>query len=290
MEDSRTTPTTSKCDSRLSRLKDWLNEKNLALPYAHVVLGSGLALPLQDLEMKDWSFEGEISFSELPGMTSSTAPGHKGTYRFYKKGTRVVSFQVGRLHGFEGNKASDVVKPVLTLADLGVEKFIITNAAGSLQTHMKAGSVMLINDHVNFTGLNPLTGPNDESLGPRFPDMSQIYSPRINKILEKHLNKHNVETHFGIYIGVNGPSFETPAEINLFSNWGMGSVGMSTVFEAIALKHRSKEIGGLSFLANMGAGLGEKAGDTLTGEEVLEAGRQTAPSILKAIFESLETL
>lgn len=272
------------------KIKTWLSDKNLSLPYAHVVLGSGLALPLQTLEVKKWEYCGELTFKEVPGLVTSTAPGHKGSYRFYKKDSKVVSFQVGRLHGFEGNKPSDVVKPVLAFADLGVEKFILTNAAGSLQTEMRAGSVMLIKDHFNFTGLNPLTGHNDESKGPRFPDMSQIYSPRINKILEAKLKEQKLQTHEGIYIGVNGPSFETPAENHLFAKWGMGSVGMSTVFEAIALKHRSKEIGGLSFLANMGAGIGDKIGDTLTGEEVLDEGRKKAPQILHAIFESLELI
>lgn len=283
MENIGNTPTSLKLNS-------WLKDKNLSIPYAHVVLGSGLALPLQSLDVKDWNFCGELTFAEVPGLITSTAPGHKGTYRFYKKDSRVVSFQVGRLHGFEGNKASDVVKPVLALADIGVEKFILTNAAGSLQTHMKAGSVMLIKDHFNFTGLNPLTGHNNDSVGPRFPDMSQIYSPRINKILEEKLIEQKLQTHEGIYIGVNGPSFETPAENHLFAKWGMGSVGMSTVFEAIALKHRSKEIGGISFLANMGAGIGEKIGDTLTGEEVLEEGRKKAPEILRAIFKALEQI
>lgn len=272
------------------KINQWLKDKNLSLPYAHVVLGSGLALPLQTFDTKDWTFVGELSFAEVPGINPSTAPGHKGTFRFYKKNDRVVSFQTGRLHGYEGNKPSDVVKPVLAFAELGVEKFIITNAAGSLQTHMKAGSVMMITDQFNFTGLNPLTGHNDDKAGPRFPDMSQIYSPRMNKIIAERLHANKVDTHDGIYIGVNGPSFETPAETNLFSNWGMGSVGMSTVFEAIALKHRSKEIAGVSFLANMAAGIGEKAGETLTGEEVLEEALKKAPQILKAIFESLEIL
>jgi len=283
MENTGNNPTSLK-------LKSWLKDKNLSIPYAHVVLGSGLAHPLDTLEIENWDFCGELAFSEIPNLVASTAPGHKGTYRFYKKDSRVVSFQVGRLHGYEGNKPSDVVKPVLAFADIGVEKFILTNAAGSLQTHMKTGSVMLIKDHFNFTGLNPLTGQNNDSVGPRFPDMSQIYSPRINKILEEKLKEQKLQTHEGVYIGVNGPSFETPAENQLFAKWGMGSVGMSTVFEGIALKHRSMEIGALSFLANMGAGIGEKIGDTLTGEEVLEEGRKKAPEILKALFKTLEQI
>lgn len=271
-------------------IKNWLETKNLPKPYAHIILGSGLALPLLNFDSKEWSFVGEVLFKDITGLNPSTAPGHKGSYRFYKKNNRLVSFQTGRLHGYEGNKASDVVKPVLAFADLGVEKFIITNAAGSLQTHMKAGSVMIINDQVNFTGQNPLTGHNDDTKGSRFPDMSEIYSPRMNSILEKNLNKNKIETHGGIYIGVNGPSFETPAETKLFSSWGMGSVGMSTVFEAIALKHRNKEIAGLSFLANMGAGIGSKKGETLTGEEVLEEALKRAPQILQALFNSLDEI
>lgn len=149
---------------------------------------------------------------------------------------------------------------------------------------------MIITDQVNFTGLNPLTGHNDDSKGPRFPDMSQIYSPRMNQIIRNRLDANKIETHEGIYIGVNGPSFETPAETKLFSSWGMGSVGMSTVFEGIALKHRGREIAGVSFLANMAAGIGNKVGETLTGEEVLEEALKKAPQILQSLFESMELI
>ncbi len=290
MENTRTKKISLKKSKATLKFESWLKSKKLSLPYAHVVLGSGLALPLQNLEIPGWKFCGELHFSKIPGLNPSTAPGHKGTYRFYEKNKRVISFQTGRLHGYEGNKASDVVRPVTVMAELGVNKFLLTNAAGSLQTYMKAGSVMLIRDQVNFTGLNPLSGPNDESKGPRFPDMSQIYSPKMNALLKKNLDAKKIETNFGIYIGVNGPSFETPAEVELFSKWGMGAVGMSTVFEAIALKHRNKEIGGLSFLANMGAGIGDKENSTLSGEEVLEEALKKAPAILNAIFESMEQL
>jgi purine-nucleoside phosphorylase len=268
------------------KLKSWLTENKIPLPSLHVVLGSGFASSLEEIQSQDWIYKGEISFTEIPSLVDAGAPGHKGAYRFYQNKEISICFQTGRLHGYEGNSPATVVKPVLTLCDLGVKKFILTNAAGSLQLNMLPGSVMLIEDQVNFTGLNPLTGKNDEGKGPRFPDMSAIYSKKINSILKTHLENNSVTTHEGPYIGVNGPSFETPAEVRLFSSWGMGSVGMSTVFEAIALKHRGVEIGGISFLANMGAGLGEKEGKTLTGEEVLEEGKKKAPLILKAIFSA----
>lgn len=279
-------------ENSASTIAKWLESKKLSLPYAHVILGSGLAMPLNQLKMKGWNFCGELGFSEIPGINPSTAPGHKGTFRFYQstKSKRVISFQTGRLHGYEGNTPAQVVKPVLAFADLGVDKFIITNATGSLQTKMKAGSVMMIEDQFNFTGQNPLTGHNDEKIGPRFPDMSQIYSTRMNRIIEKNIKAKKIKTHRGTYIGVNGPSFETPAETKLFSKWGMGAVGMSTVFEGIALKHRNKEIAGVSFLANMAAGIGDKAGKTLSGDEVLEEALKKAPSILMALFESMEQI
>jgi purine-nucleoside phosphorylase len=270
----------------------WLKEKNLSKPYAHVVLGSGIAGPIVNMKFSGWEFSGEMNFSEVPGLLVSTAPGHRASYRFYKneKLKRVVCIQTGRLHGYEGNSAANIVKPVVVFADLGVEKFIVTNAAGSLQLKMKAGSVMVITDHFNLTGQNPLTGPNDEKIGPRFPDMSEVYSPRISKILEKNLKANKLKASRGTYICVNGPSFETPTETKLFAKWGLGAVGMSTVFETIALKHRGKEIGGFSFLANMAAGIGEKAGATLTGEEVLEEGLKKSPFMLNAIFATLEQI
>ncbi len=274
------------------KIKEWLSSHKIALPFLHVVLGSGLASSLDEYEktQKDWTLKGVLSFSEIPGINPSTAPGHSAVYKFYEKNGKTLSFQTGRLHGYEGNSPQSVVKPLTVLCDLGVQKFILTNAAGSLQTHMKAGTAMIIDDQVNMTGLNPLTGPNDEKKGPRFPDMSQCYSPRINEILKKNLLQKKVEVHHGTYIGVNGPCFETAAEVKLFSNWGMGAVGMSTVFEAIALRHRGGEVGGISFLANMGTGLAEKAHEKLSGEEVLEEGKKKAPLILSAIFNSAEEL
>ncbi len=279
------------------KIKDWLNSRKINLPSLHVVLGSGLASSLDDFEKtqlskneSSWNLKATLSFSEVPGINPSTAPGHSASFKFYERNGKTLSFQTGRLHGYEGNTPQAVVKPLMALCDLGVQKFILSNAAGSLQTHMKAGTVMLIDDQVNLTGLNPLTGTNDESKGPRFPDMSQCYSPRINQILKNNLIKNNVIVHHGIYIGVNGPCFETAAEVKLFSNWGMGAVGMSTVFEAIALRHRGSEVGGLSFLANMGTGLAEKAHEKLSGEEVLEEGKKKAPLLLSSIFKSAEEL
>jgi purine-nucleoside phosphorylase len=279
------------------KIKEWFRSQKIVLPSLHVVLGSGLASSLDGFDKEhleknksDWKLKGILHFSDIPGINPSTAPGHSAAFKFYEKNGKTLSFQTGRLHGYEGHTPQAVVKPLSVLCDLGVQKFILTNAAGSLQAHMKAGSVMMINDQVNFTGLNPLTGPNDESKGPRFPDMSQCYSPRINEIIKKNLLQNNVVVHHGTYIGVNGPCFESAAEVKLFSNWGMGAVGMSTVFEAIALRHRGSEVGGLSFLANMGTGLAEKAHEKLSGDEVLEEGKKKAPLLLSAIFKSAEEL
>ncbi len=274
------------------QLKDWLQKNNITTPSTHIVLGSGLAIPLLSFssEKIGWNLVGEVAFKDIDGLVPSTAPGHKGTFRYYTKNNKVISFQTGRLHGYEGHSPQVVAGPVNTVFESGTKKFILTNAAGSLQTHMKAGSVMMISDHFNFTGLNPLTGHNNESTGPRFPDMSQVYNIELNALIKKNLLNEKLEVHEGIYIGVNGPSFETPAETKCFSNWGMGSVGMSTVFEAISLKHRGAEIGGISFLANMGAGIGDKASGTLSGEEVLEEAFKKAPLILNALFKSAEIL
>lgn len=275
-------------------LQKILSELRIPAPTLHIVLGSGLAPAFQKLSMKvSAKFIKEISFHEVPGLLPSSAPGHKGAYRIYEDQTsgKTFSFQVGRLHGFEGHPPQDIVQPLVQMALTGTPNFLLTNAAGSLKAHFLPGHLMIIEDQVNLTGKSPLTGPNPTnsvgvSYGPRFTDMSQAYNRELNSLLKDSLLSGGLTVHEGIYLGVNGPTFETPAEVRLFSNWGMGSVGMSTVWENMALNYLGKRVAGVSFISNLGCGLVNNS--PLSHEEVEEEASKSAPLLLKSLFEYAE--
>jgi inosine/guanosine/xanthosine phosphorylase family protein len=272
-------------------LKKLLEKRGIAVPELHIVLGSGLAPAFAtSVPEKGLDFVAEISFAEVEGLLPSSAPGHKGAFRIYRdqKSGKTFSFQLGRLHGYEGHHPTAVVQPLVQLALAGTSKFLLTNASGSLKPDFVPGSLMIIEDHVNFTGLNPLYGKNpaDEKgqpYGPRFTDMSRGYNEELNSLLEKTLKDAKLAVHRGIYLGVNGPTFETPAEVKLFAQWGLGAVGMSTVWETMAMNYLGKKVAGVSFISNLGCGLVAK--NPLSHEEVEEEARRIAPVLLKSIFD-----
>ncbi len=272
-------------------LKKLLADRKIPVPELHVVLGSGLA-PAFATSVPKTGVEpvAEISFSEVQGLLPSSAPGHKGVYRIYRDASsgKTFSFQVGRLHGYEGHAATSVVQPLVQLALAGTPRFLLTNASGSLKPSFEPGSLMIIEDHVNLTGQNPLYGPTpaDDSgnpYGPRFTDMSVGYDEALNALLEKTLRASQLKVHRGTYLGVNGPSFETPAEVKLFAQWGMGAVGMSTVWECIAMNYLKRKVAGVSFISNLGCGLVAK--QALSHDEVEEEAARVAPILLKSIFD-----
>jgi purine-nucleoside phosphorylase len=255
----------------------------------HVVLGSGFGTALKDFA---WEECGELSFTDIPGFPPSTVPDHAGCYRFYKKGKKVLSFQLGRLHGYEGHPAATVVRTVMAPRLAGVEGFLLTNASGGLAREYQAGDVMLIRDHVNLTGQNPLvganpTGPDGKEIGPRFPDLCRLYDSEWRGKLGKYCRGQDLSVHEGTYLGILGPSFETPAEVQLFSSWGLSAVGMSTVWEAIALKHSGARLAGLSLISNPAAGMGEGTLDHL---QILETCRKSAVKIIRAVEQLAEEL
>jgi purine-nucleoside phosphorylase len=276
-------------------LKKIFEKRAIPAPELHIVLGSGLA-PAFSLSVPEGRVQAlaEIGFAEVEGLLPSSAPGHKGAFRIYldKKTGKTFSFQMGRLHGYEGHAPQSVVQPLIQMALSGTPKFLLTNASGSLQPSYLPGSLMIIEDHVNLTGQSPLYGPNSldekgQPYGPRFTDMSHAYDESLNALLEKTLLASKLSVHRGTYLGVNGPTFETPAEVKLFSKWGLGAVGMSTVWETMALNYLSRRVAGLSFISNLGCGLVAK--QALSHEEVEEEGRRIAPVLLKSIFEYATT-
>jgi len=268
-----------------AKLSSW----KISAPHLHVVLGSGMSGAFEDKTIgKAWKEAGKIPFREVPGLNPSTAPGHRGEFRYFNHPAtgRSLCFQLGRLHGYEGLTPREVVLPLKTAFEMGTRNFVLTNAAGALKLAFKPGTVMIIRDHVNLTGTSPLFGPNPlfetgEPCGPRFPDMSEVYDRQMSAGLKAALKKQKIKTQEGIYLGLLGPAYETPSEVKLYSSWGLGSVGMSTVWEAMALRHLGARTGGLSLISNMGCGLDKKP---LRHEDVERIGRKVASSLVDAVF------
>ena len=276
-----------------SFLRKFYASKSFEVPSLHVVLGSGLGSAFQELDfksaLKGWESVGELKFHDIPGIASSTAPGHAGVFRYFrhKKTAKVLTFQVGRLHGYEGLDPREVIKPVMFARLAGTQTFVLTNAAGSLQKRFKVGSVMVLKDQVNLTGRNPLYGANpvDEKgvlIGPRFPDMSEVFDPKLSKVLKKSVEKLKVKAHEGTSLGLLGPAYETPAEVKLFSSWGLGAVGMSTVWESTVLRHSNARVCGFSFISNMGCGLVKR--EVLKHEDVEKEGKKIAKTLVLSLF------
>lgn len=264
-------------------------------PKLHTVLGSGFGAALTSLNPEKWDLVGELPFAQIPGFHASSVPDHAGTYRFYKhkKQDLFVCFQLGRLHGYEGHSPQDVVSTVLLPRLAGTENFLLTNAAGGLGAGFKPGDIMMIKDHVNMSGQNPLSGknpkaPDGRDIGQRFPDLTTLYKTGMLESLKQRLLGEKLSVHEGIYLGVAGPSFETPAEVRLYQQWGMGAVGMSTVWESIALGHSGANLAGLSLISNLGAGL--TVGEPLDHFKILETSRASALQVVRAIFAWVETL
>lgn len=223
-----------------------------------LVLGSGLG-QLADAVKKP----AVIPYGEIDGFPVSTAPGHKGQFVIGSLfGRRTVVMQ-GRLHLYEGWQARDIALAVYLLKRLGARTFIVTNASGGLNADFDAGEVMLIEDHLNFTGTSPLIGPNDEAIGLRFPDQSRLYDPELRQLAIASAERTGTAIRRGIYCGVNGPELETSAERRFFRSAGGDAVGMSTVIEVIAANHAGMKVLGLSAIANAATGGADQQPDTL---------------------------
>jgi purine-nucleoside phosphorylase len=222
-------------------------------PRIAVVLGSGLGGFADDFEDAV-----RIPYNDIPGFPRSTVEGHSGRLVGGKvDGVPVVAMQ-GRVHYYEGYTLEEVTFPVRTFKLLGIKTLVLTNAAGGINVQLTQGALMVISDHVNLMGDNPLRGPNDARFGPRFPDMSGVYSPALQELVVEEAKMIGAEVRRGIYGGLSGPSYETPAEIHLLRNLGADAVGMSTVPEAIVARHMDMEVLGISCITNMAAGISDE--------------------------------
>ena len=268
--------------ARLAALEAAVRERTGLVPRLGIVLGSGLGGLAEALDDPI-----AIPFAELPGWPAATAPGHVGRLLLGAiEGVPVVLLQ-GRFHMYEGNDPGLVVQPVLLMGRLGASAVLLTNAAGGLNPGYGAGTLMVISDHLNLTGRTPLLGPNADALGPRFPDLTDVYAPPLRARLHAAATAEGVAMEEGIYVGLLGPSYETPAEVRLFRTFGGDAVGMSTVLEAIACRWAGLEVAGISLVTNLGAGY---SGVPLSHEEVLQAGLEAGPRLARVIRRFIRDL
>jgi purine-nucleoside phosphorylase len=267
---------------RIAALVDGVRRRTDVVPEVGIVLGSGLGGLADDLEDAV-----AIPFAELPGWPAATAPGHVGRLLLGRLGGRAVVMLHGRFHLYEGNDPGLVVQPMLLFRALGARVVVLTNAAGGLDPSFGPGTLMIMRDHINLTGRNPLIGPNADELGPRFPDMTEAWSPRLRAGLHAAAAAEGVEMREGIYVGLTGPTYETPAEVRMLAALGGDAVGMSTVLECIAARWVGLEVCGVSLVTNAGAGY---SGAPLTHEEVLEAGASAGPRLANVIRRFIEDL
>jgi purine-nucleoside phosphorylase len=260
---------------RIAALERAVRERTTIVPDVGIVLGSGLGGLADDVDDPV-----TIPFDALPGWPAATAPGHVGRLLLGMLGGRPVVMLQGRFHLYEGNDPGLVVQPVLLFRALGARVVVLTNAAGGLDPSFGPGTLMIMRDHINLTGRSPLIGRNADALGPRFPDLTEAWSSRLRGRLHAAALAEGVEMAEGVYVGLTGPTYETPAEVRMLASLGGDAVGMSTVLECIAARWVGLEVCGVSLVTNAGAGY---TGQPLTHEEVLEAGAAAGPRLARVI-------
>ncbi len=224
-----------------------------------------------------------ISYSDIPGFPVSTVPGHAGKMIIGTVAGKKIMIMNGRFHFYEGHAPAEIALPVRVMKRLGIRTLILTNAAGGVNTSLSPGSMMLISDHINLSGMNPLIGPNDEKDGPRFPDISHLYDSGLLSLAEETASSLGIPLRRGVYCMMSGPSYETPAEIRMVRLLGGDAVGMSTVPEAITACHAGMRCLAISCITNMAAGIMDRP---ITHDEVLEAGRKGAARF-QALLEGI---
>lgn len=251
---------------KLEEAVDFIRSKSAIKPRFGIVLGSGLGAFANELEDAC-----KISFEEIPYFTRPSVEGHSGFLVLGHVDGQPVATLQGRSHFYEGHSMESVVFPTRVLALLGIETLLITNSAGSLDTSLVPGDIMILNDHINLMGANPLMGENLKNLGPRFPDMTEAYDKKLVALLAQELKRSGLRFQQGVYCGVSGPTYETPAEVKYLQIIGGRAVGMSTVPESIAANHLGLRVCALSIITNLAAGL---SGHKLSHAEVTKMANQ----------------
>lgn len=247
-----------------------------------LILGSGLGILAEEFENPIY-----LDYSNIPGFPKSTVEGHKGRFVYGEYANKKVLAMQGRFHYYEGIYIKDIVLPIRVMREIGIKTIIITNAAGGINTNYKPGDLMIIEDHINQSGINPLRGANNDEIGPRFPDMSYAYDPAL-RALAKELGKGlGIDLKSGVYAMMQGPSFETPAEIRMLRTLGADAVGMSTVPEVITAVHAGIKVLGISCISNMAAGILDQA---LTHDEVIATADMIKDKFISLIFSIISSL
>jgi purine-nucleoside phosphorylase len=266
----------------INKAVEAIRKRTKFAPQVGVVLGSGLG-GVADAVKVDTT----IPYGEIPGAKAATVIGHSGQMVFGTVGKAKVVVLSGRMHYYEGYEMHEVMLLSRIIGRLGIKKLVVTNAAGGVNTSFKAGDLMLISDHINLMGANPLRGPNVDDLGLRFPDMTEAYSGELRKIARDVAKKQGLKLQEGVYLALSGPTYETPAEIRAFRTLGADAVGMSTVPEVIAMSHMNIPVLGISLITNMAAGVLKQK---LHHQEVMDTAARVQKDFTALILAILERL
>ena len=251
---------------KVTETVSYIRSQSQVKPKIGIILGSGLGSFVQHVQV-----DAQIPFNKIPHFVSTSVEGHQGNLILGTLGKHSIVILQGRLHYYEGHSMDTVVYPTRTMAMLGIETLLLTNSAGGFGETMQAGDFMVIEDHINLMGTNPLMGPNLKQLGPRFPDMTEAYDRKLIEMMEATFNEMTLRYHKGIYCGVTGPTYETPAEVRYLKAIGGKAVGMSTVPESIAANHLGLRVAALSCITNLAAGFSR---NKLSHQEVTDTAKK----------------
>jgi len=272
-------PKPSSLYERAQQAARFIRTRTAAEAPVAIVLGSGLGAFAEDLTDVT-----SIPYDEIPGFAHATVQGHAGRLVIGRAGDVTVAAMQGRFHFYEGYSLQDVTFPIRVLKLLGVRTLVLTNAAGTLKIEFTPGSLMVISDHLNLIGDNPLRGENDERFGPRFPDLTSVYARRLQDIVIDEAKAMGLEVRRGTYAALSGPSYETPAEIHMMRTLGADVVGMSTVPEAIVARHMDMQVVGISCITNLAAGISDKPIDHSQVMAIGERVREDFTTLLRRVL------
>lgn len=266
--------------SNVIETTNYIKQKIKCRPSIAIILGSGLSGITNNIKNKE-----ELNYKDIPHFLNSKIQGHEYKLTFGEIGKNKIVALQGRFHYYEGYNLKDITFPIYVLKMLGIKTLIITNACGGINTSFNPGDLMIISDHLNISGLNPLIGDNDERFGPRFPDMSEIYSKRLIKLTKDIASKNNISVKEGVYAFYTGPSYETSAEIKAYSILGADAIGMSTIPEAIVGNYLNLEILGISCITNMATGITK---NKHSHEEVLQVAATSSQNLCILVSEVIK--
>ncbi|NEW63394.1 purine-nucleoside phosphorylase [Granulicatella sp. zg-ZJ] len=265
---------------KIAQATDYLKKQGIEKPQFALILGSGLGELAEEIQNPII-----VEYSTIPHFPVSTVAGHSNELVYGELSGKKVLVMKGRFHYYEGYALDAITFPIRVFKALGIDSVFLTNAAGGVNETFKPGTLMMITDHINYAGPNPLIGANDEEIGPRFPDMTKVYTPEYQTIIRQAAKEVGVDLKEGVYTWYSGPSYETPAEIRMFRLLGTDAIGMSTVPEAIVARHAGMKVMGISCITNLAAGM---SGNALSHEEVVEVTQKVKHLFKDLVKKTLE--